>query len=50
MTKKDRDERLGKVPYELKYEAAAKDDRFVTIFPPQGTSEYQMVALQVAEP
>lgn len=40
----------GKVPYELKYEAAPKDDRFVTIFPPQGTAEYQMLALQVAEP
>jgi hypothetical protein len=40
----------GKVPYELKYEAAAKDDRFVTIFPPQGTAEYQMLVLQVAEP
>ncbi len=40
----------GKVAYERKYEAAPKDDRFVTIFPPQGTSEWKSVALQVAAP
>lgn len=40
----------GKVAYERKYEAAPKDDRFVTLFPPQGASEWKSVAVQVAEP
>lgn len=40
----------GKVAYERKYEAAAKDDRFITIFPPQGTSEWKSLTVQVAEP
>jgi len=40
----------GKVAYERKYEAAPKDDRFVTLFPPQGASEWKSVTLQVAEP
>jgi hypothetical protein len=32
------------------YEAASKDDRFITIFPPQGTAEWQSLTVQVAEP
>ena len=40
----------GKVAYERKYEAAPKDDRFVTLFPPQGASEWKSVTLQVAAP
>lgn len=40
----------GKVAYERKYEAAPKDDRFITIFPPQGTSEWKSVSVQVAAP
>jgi len=40
----------GKVAYERKYEAASKDDRFVTLFTPQGASEWKSVALQVAVP
>jgi len=40
----------GKVPYERKIEAAPKDDRFVTLFPPQGASEWKSVTVQVAEP
>jgi len=40
----------GKVAYERKYEAAPKDDRFVTVFPPQGTAEWKSVGLQVVEP
>lgn len=40
----------GKVAYERKYEAAAKDDRFMTIFPPQGTSEWKSLTVQVAAP
>lgn len=40
----------GKLAYERKYEAAPKDDRFITIFPPQGTSEWKSLSVQVAEP
>jgi hypothetical protein len=40
----------GKVAYQLKYEAASKDDRFITIFPPQGTVEWKSLTVQVAEP
>ena len=40
----------GKVAYERKFEAASKDDRFVTVFPPQGASEWKSLVLQVAEP
>jgi hypothetical protein len=40
----------GKVSYELKYEAAPKDDRMFTLFPPQGASEWKSVAVQVAAP
>lgn len=40
----------GKFAYELKYEAAPKDDRFVTLFPPQGAAEWRSMTLQVAEP
>jgi hypothetical protein len=40
----------GKVAYELKYEAAPKDDRFITIFPPQGTAEWKSLTVQVADP
>jgi hypothetical protein len=40
----------GKVSYERKYEAAPKDDRFITIFPPQGTSEWKSLIVQIAEP
>jgi hypothetical protein len=40
----------GKVAYELKYEAEPKDDRFITIFVPQGVAEWKSLAVQVAEP
>jgi hypothetical protein len=40
----------GKVAYERKVEGAPKDDRFITIFPPQGTSEWKSLTVQVAEP
>jgi hypothetical protein len=32
------------------YEAASMDDRFITIFPPQGASEWKSLTMQVAEP
>ncbi len=40
----------GKVPYELKYEAEPKDDRFITMFVPQGVAEWKSLTVQVAEP
>jgi hypothetical protein len=40
----------GKVAYELKQEAEPKDDRFVTIFVPQGVAEWRSLSLQVAQP
>jgi len=40
----------GKFAYQRKYEAAPKDDRFVTLFPPQGSAEWKYVTVQVAEP
>lgn len=40
----------GKVAYELKHEAEPKDDRFITIFVPQGVAEWKSLAVQVAEP
>jgi len=38
----------GKFPYELKYEAAPKDDRFTAIAPNQGISEIKYLRLGVA--
>lgn len=40
----------GKVPYELKYEAEPKDDRFITMFVPQGVAEWKSLGVQVAKP
>lgn len=40
----------GKVDYELKYEAESKDDRFMTMFVPQGVAEWKSLTVQVAEP
>jgi hypothetical protein len=40
----------GKVAYELKHEAEPKDDRFVTLFVPQGVAEWKSLSLQVAAP
>ena len=38
----------GKFPYELKYEAAPKDDRFTAIAPNQGIAEIKYLKLEVA--
>jgi len=35
----------GKTPYELKYEAASKDDRFVAVAPNQGVAELKYLKL-----
>jgi hypothetical protein len=40
----------GKVAYELKYEAAPKDDRMFVMFTPQGAAEWKSVGVQVAAP
>jgi hypothetical protein len=40
----------GKLAYELKYEAEPKDDRFITMFVPQGVAEWKSLSLQIAEP
>jgi hypothetical protein len=40
----------GKVAYELKYEAEPKDDRFITMFVPQGVAEWKSLSLRVAAP
>jgi hypothetical protein len=40
----------GKVAYELKYEAEPKDDRFITMFVPQGVAEWKSLSVQVAKP
>jgi len=40
----------GKVAYELKHEAEPKDDRFITMFAPQGVAEWKSLSLQIAEP
>jgi hypothetical protein len=40
----------GRVAYELKYEAEPKDDRFITMFVPQGVAEWKSLSLQVAKP
>jgi hypothetical protein len=38
----------GKAAYELKYEAAPKDDRVFTMFTPQGSAEWRSIGVQVA--
>lgn len=48
ITVNDKDQ--GKVAYELKYEAETKDDRFVTMYVPQGVAEWKSLSLQVAKP
>jgi len=40
----------GKVAYELKYEAAPKDDRMFVMFTPQGSAEWKSIGVQVAAP
>jgi hypothetical protein len=40
----------GKLAYELKSEAEPKDDRFITMFVPQGVAEWKSLSLQIAEP
>jgi len=40
----------GKVAYELKYEAEPKDDRFITMFVPEGVAEWKSLTVQVAKP
>jgi hypothetical protein len=40
----------GKVAYQIKHEAEPKDDRFVTLFVPQGVAEWRSLSLQVAAP
>jgi len=48
VTVNDKDQ--GKVAYELKYEAEPKDDRFVTMYVPQGVAEWKSLSLQIAKP
>lgn len=40
----------GKAAYELKYEAAPKDDRMFVMFTPQGSAEWKSIGVQVAAP
>ena len=40
----------GKVAYELKQEAEPKDDRFITIFVPEGVAEWKSLSVRVAQP
>jgi hypothetical protein len=40
----------GKAAYELKYEAASKDDRMFVMFTPQGSAEWKSIGVQVAAP
>lgn len=40
----------GRVAYELKYEAEPKDDRFITLFVPEGVAEWKSLSVQVAKP
>jgi hypothetical protein len=40
----------GKVAYELKREAEPKDDRFITMFVPEGVAEWKSLSVQVAAP
>jgi hypothetical protein len=40
----------GRVGYERKYEAESKDDRFITMFVPEGVAEWKSLAVQVAAP